>query len=306
MIDHDRLFKELITTFFAEFIELFLPDVALYLNPASLTELRQEVYSDITSGPRYVTDILMQAQFKDEETYFLIHVENQSYSESDFAERMFLYFARLHEKHKKPVYPIALFSYEEPQRLEPDFYEVAFPNKTILRFSFETIQLNRLAWQDFLLRPNPVASALMAKMKIAPQDRPRVKLECLRMLGHLPGLTPARRQMVSGFVDSYLVLDQAEAARFQEELEKIDPPEKEEVMEIMTSWKREGIQQGIQQGKVNLLRLLLSQRLGSPLGPELEERLAKLPESSLDELTLAVRDFNDTDDLTAWLDSHSA
>ena len=30
-MDHDRLFKELISTFFVEFVELFLPDVARYM-----------------------------------------------------------------------------------------------------------------------------------------------------------------------------------------------------------------------------------------------------------------------------------
>jgi hypothetical protein len=28
MIDHDRLFKELISTFFVEFLDLFLPQIA--------------------------------------------------------------------------------------------------------------------------------------------------------------------------------------------------------------------------------------------------------------------------------------
>lgn len=31
MIDHDRLFKELLTTFFVEFLELFLPEVVTYV-----------------------------------------------------------------------------------------------------------------------------------------------------------------------------------------------------------------------------------------------------------------------------------
>ncbi|WP_394795785.1 hypothetical protein [Armatimonas sp.] len=34
-IDHDRLFKELLTTFFVEFVQGFLPDVAAYLDPDS-------------------------------------------------------------------------------------------------------------------------------------------------------------------------------------------------------------------------------------------------------------------------------
>jgi hypothetical protein len=33
MIDHDRLFKELLTNFFVEFIELFFPAIASYLQP---------------------------------------------------------------------------------------------------------------------------------------------------------------------------------------------------------------------------------------------------------------------------------
>ena len=39
MIDHDRLFKELLCTFFREFVEAFLPEVATYLEPDSLVFL---------------------------------------------------------------------------------------------------------------------------------------------------------------------------------------------------------------------------------------------------------------------------
>ncbi|HEY9876014.1 MAG TPA: hypothetical protein V6D12_21465 [Candidatus Obscuribacterales bacterium] len=35
MIDHDRLFKELISTFFVEFLELFFPEVIAYQNKNS-------------------------------------------------------------------------------------------------------------------------------------------------------------------------------------------------------------------------------------------------------------------------------
>lgn len=36
MIDHARLFKELLTTFFVEFLELFLPEVLAYLERDSI------------------------------------------------------------------------------------------------------------------------------------------------------------------------------------------------------------------------------------------------------------------------------
>jgi hypothetical protein len=39
MVNHDQLFKQLLGTFFAEFIELFLPQVSEYLDKTSITFL---------------------------------------------------------------------------------------------------------------------------------------------------------------------------------------------------------------------------------------------------------------------------
>ncbi len=43
---HDHLFKEMLTTFFVEFIELFLPQVAEYLDRESVQFLDQERKTD--------------------------------------------------------------------------------------------------------------------------------------------------------------------------------------------------------------------------------------------------------------------
>ncbi|GEM_PF-3865043 len=49
------------------------------------------------------------------------------------------------------------------------------PDFKVLEFNYRVIQLNRLNWRDFLRYQNPAASALMAKMKIAPCDRQRLQ-----------------------------------------------------------------------------------------------------------------------------------
>ena len=41
--DHDRLFKELLSTFFVEFVALFLPEVRAYLESDSLVSLDKEL-----------------------------------------------------------------------------------------------------------------------------------------------------------------------------------------------------------------------------------------------------------------------
>ena len=226
MIDHDRLFKELLSTFFVEFIELFLPDVMAYLEPDSLTFLDKEVFTDITAGERYEADLLVQAKFRDEPSCFLIHVENQAKAQANFSKRMFRYFARLSEKYDLPIYPVVVFSYDQPKLAAANQFRVEFPEWRVLEFNYRMIQLNRLNWRDYLGQANPVASALMAKMQIVPSDRPQVKAQCLRLLVTLR-LDPARMQLISGFIDTYLNLTESEEQAFQEELGRIEPEEQE-------------------------------------------------------------------------------
>ncbi len=299
MIDHDRLFKELLTTFFVEFVELFLPEVSSYLERQSVKFLDKEVFTDVTSGDRYEADLVVKAQFRGQESFFLIHTEHQARAEANFSQRMFRYFARLYEKFALPVYPVVLFSYDAPRRPEPTSHRVEFPDKVVLEFNYSVIQLNRLNWRDFLRQQNPVASALMAKMNIAPEDRPRVKSECLRLLATLR-LDPARMQLISGFIDTYLRLNLEEEEIFRAEINRFEPVEQEVVMEIVTSWMEQGLQQGRQEGELTVILRQLTRRIGT-VEPELQERIRQLSLAQLEDLAEALLDFSDVADLTAWL-----
>jgi predicted transposase YdaD len=248
-IDHDRLFKELISTFFIEFLELFLPQVANDIDRDSIQFLPLEIFNDVTSGEKKEIDLLVKVKYRQQDTYFLIHVEAQSFSEKDFAKRIFKYFARLYEKYDLPIYPVVIFSFDEPKRAEPTEHQVMFSDLNVLDFNFAAIQLNRLSWRDYLTQQNPVAAALMSKMNIAVEDRPQVKAECLRLLTTLR-LDSARMQMISGFVDTYLRLGAMEEQIFQSTIDTMGLTQQEEVMEIMTSWE----QRALEKVAVNLLR----------------------------------------------------
>lgn len=277
MIDHDRLFKELISTFFVEFLDLFLPQVASQIDRDSIQFLPQDVFTDVTSGEKKEIDLLAQVRYQQQKTYFLIHVENQSYTESEFAKRMFKYFARLHEKYDLPIYPVVIFSFDEPKRAESQNYRVTFPDLKVLEFQFAAIQLNRLSWRDFLTQYNPVAAALMAKMNIAVSERPQVKAECLRLLTTLR-LDPARMQLISGFVDTYLRLDDTEKQVFQAVISTMGLDEREEVMQIVTSWQQEGVE--IERRET--ISTLLKVRFGN-LDSELEAIIPQLMQLSKEE-----------------------
>jgi flagellar biosynthesis/type III secretory pathway protein FliH len=89
----------------------------------------------------------------------------------------------------------------------------------------------------------------MSKMNIAKKDRPKVKVECLRLLANLQ-LDPARTFFISGFVETYLRLNKREERVFQKEIATIQTvAEQERIMQLTNSWVEQGKNQGLVEGK---------------------------------------------------------
>lgn len=303
-MDHDRLFKELLTTFLSRVSGALSSRGVKYIEPGAFEFLDKEIFTDVTSGERHEVDLLVKVRIRGRgDVFFLIHVENQATAQEHFARRMFVYFARLFEKYALPIFPVALFSYDQPLRPEPDHFRVDFPSLRVLDFSFHAIQLNRLKWRDFVRNPNPVASALMTKMQVEPEDRPRVKLECLRMLATLK-LDKARSTLIAAFMDAYLKLTAAEAMVYNRELEAIEPQEREVVTQLTNEWIEQGKLEGRQEGRRELVLRQLQRRLGA-ISDDFAERVSKLPDLKVAELGEALLDFRNSADAQMWLDNNS-
>ena len=176
---------------------------------------------------------------------------------------MFTYFARFYEKFDLPIYPVVLYSFDQPRRLQPSKHEVAFPGFVVNRFQFRVIQLNRLRWRDYITTPNPAATALMSKMQIAQRDRVRVKLQCLRLIATLR-LDPARSHLIAGFVRTYLQMTRVELVELQREVGLLPPEEQNTMLTLTNEW----IEQGIERGRVAEARNLIlrwgTKRFGAP------------------------------------------
>ena len=311
-IDHDQLFKQLLSTFFLEFLDLFARELAHNIDRNSLEFLPQEYFTDLIGGERRAMDLVVRAKLLRRpnepdvgKVSVIIDCEHQSSTQANFQRRMFFYFAQLHREYLEPVYPIAIFSFEEPKRQEQDKYRVKLPGLDVLEFNFLTIQLNQLNWRDFLKQKNPVAAALMSKMKIATAERAKVKVECLRAIATLK-LDPARISILSGFVDTYLSLNTREEAEFDREVASIKKEtEKEKVMQIVTSWMERGVEQGEQKATLKSVLRVLTRRVGElELGET--ERLQQLSVSQLEELLDAALDFTQVGDLMNWLNTHQS
>ena len=121
------------------------------------------------------------------------------------------------------------------------------------------------------------------------------KVECLKQMAKLR-LNPAQARMISKFVDSYLRLEGQEKAMFQAELDRIEPGQKEAVMEVLTSWTEEGVEIG----ERSLVLRLLNRRVGT-LPETIQTQVESLPLERLEMLGEALLDFTGLADLENWL-----
>jgi hypothetical protein len=294
-IDHDALFKLLLTNFFREFLALFTPDLAAALDPAPLVFLDKESFSTLLDPNRREADLVVQAQLQNEAATLLIHLEHQAHADATLDRRMFRYFARFYDAFNLPVYPIALCSYPQPRTLAADRHRLVVVKHTILDFRYQVIQLNRLTWRDFLQTTNPVAMALMTRMAIADHERWRVKAASLRLLAGAQ-LNASQRRLLSQFIDVYVPLTGADKAAFQAAVATFQPREPERAMEIVTSWERDGRVQG----QRLLVERLLARKLGA-VPDNLSQQLTPLSSAQLLALGEALLDFTEPGDLEAWL-----
>ncbi|NNU85039.1 Rpn family recombination-promoting nuclease/putative transposase [Geobacillus sp. BMUD] len=249
-IDHDRLFKELIRTFFEEFLLLFFPDMHEHIDFHHLSFLSEELFTDVTAGEKYRVDLLVETKLKGEDGLIIVHVETQGYVQPSFAERMFLYFSRLYETYRTRIVPIAVFHYDS-FREEPSVFSMEFPFGEVLQFRFFPVALRKKQWREYIRQDNPVAAALLSQMGYTEREKVELKKEFLRMLVRLE-LDEARQRLLLGFFETYVKLTEEEEQQLQSEVKAMETKEREKVLELIISYeqkgKREGLEEGVKRG----------------------------------------------------------
>ncbi len=252
-------------------MECFFPEVHGFLDYSYLEFLSQEIFADVSGGEKKYVDILVKTRLQGDEGVLLIHVEPQSEKQKDFAERMFRYYAILYLRHSLRILPIAVLSHGVKKE-EPAVFKVAFPFQKVLEFEFLMLHLKRKNWREYLKKDNPVAAALMSCMAYTEAEKKRIKAEFLKMLLRLR-LDPARMQLLVGFFEVYLRLDDQDEKEVQRMLhEELPSGEVKEVTEILTSYHVRGRNEGRKEALQDTLVRLLNQKLGY-IEPETENMI---------------------------------
>lgn len=262
---HDLLFKQLLETFFIEFIDLFFPEVSKLMDKDHLIFLQQEIITDINEQEQHIVDILVETRLAGEDGLVLLHVENQSPRVSDYNRKMFKYFARLHEKHQRKILPIVIYAHGS-KLTEPDNYHVEFSFLKVLEFNYLTLQLKKMSWRKYINSNNPVAAALIHKMNYTEQEKIAVKVEFTRMLVNMQ-LDMASNTLLTKFMEKYLILTEQEEEIFAKKIkEELTFEEAARMEQITTSYhekgriegKKEGKREGKREGKVEIAQKMLA------------------------------------------------
>jgi hypothetical protein len=253
-------------------------------------------------------DLLVKTRFRGEAAGFLIHLEHQAQHDPSLGRRMLQYFMLDWCEYDLPVYPIAVLSHKRASAASLSPLVVSFPNKKVMEFNFDVIDLPRMDADSFVKMPNPAALALAARMKSDAQQRISLTEDFFVTLSGIP-MAEREQRLIASFFSSYQPLNRCEALQLQKKLDIVKPDAvREKVMDLTNPFielgKEEGLQQGRQQGEVELVLKLLSRRLG-PLSSAQEKAVRKLPIPKIEALGEALLDFSSRTDLARWLRTHA-
>jgi hypothetical protein len=256
-------------------------------------------------------DVVLQATLAGEEAWLVVHIELQARAETALPHRMFDYAVRLEARHGRPVYPIALLTYDRPRTPAPDMFVRVLGGREIVRFRYHVVQLARLRWQDHCELRNPAVAALMARMNVAAAERPRVQWEGLRQ-GLTLGLGETELRVIADYLDAYVPLSKAQRAELRALIRREGPELEEPLLELSNHWLREGEARGKalgeargralgrQEGALQLARRLVAAKVGG-VSPAVDELLAALPPEALEDLAVAIFGLDDEAALRRWL-----
>ncbi len=289
--DYDSPWKEILTSYFPDFMAFFFPDAYADINwergYVFLDKELRQVTRDAELGRR-LADKLVKVWRKDgEEIWVLVHVEIQGSEEGKFAKRMFVYNYRIFDRYDHPVASLAILTDDRPS-WRPDRYGYTLWGCEMgIRFPVVKVLDHATRWEDLDASANPFAAAVMAHIKARETtkdstERQRWKFALVRRL-YEKGYDRQKITDLFRFIDWLMSLPEELEHLFWQELEQY---EEKKAMPYVTSVERigikkgrqqgleEGLQKGLQKGQTTLLLKQLALKFGSAVDDTVRERIA--------------------------------
>lgn len=313
--EYDSPWKDMLSIYFQEFISFFFPFVDSEIDwdkPIEFLdkELKQ-VTRDAEVGRRFADTLVKVYLLNGQESWLYVHVEVQSQSETDFAERVFIYNNRISEQYGCLVESLVILADDNINWKPHHFSSRAI--RTTKEFDFPIVKLldYKQRWSDLEASRNPFATVVMVHLRSLEtrRDRPQRKEHKLTLIKRLYEQGFSREDIINlyALIDWMMTLPDELEQEFQRELSQYEESKK---MRYVTSIERKGEQRGEIKGKLlgkmlatqQLVIRQLKRRLGE-INSSLVEQVEGLAIESLEQLGEDLLDFSNVTDLEQWLGS---
>ncbi len=199
--------------------------------------------------------------------------------------RMLDYWVRLYRQYECPIEQVVIFLKETTSVAA--YVEQFSTSNTQHRY-----RVIRLWEQD----PTPLLSnpALLPFAALAQTNSPSALLQQVAARVDMI-VEPQQQQNISACIEllASLRFNKNLIRQFLREKLMQESPLYQEIIQ-------EGLQQGLQQGEQRIIMRQLTRRIGQ-VSPELQAQIQRLTTSQIEELSEALLDFSDSDDLISWL-----
>lgn len=258
---NDILWKSILEDIFDDFLKFFFPDAdALFDLEKGFEYLDQELEQLFPPegdqfSPKFVDKLVKVYSRSGREEWVLVHIEVQGYRDHTFADRMFTYYYRIWDKHRKPVTAFAILT-DDCEHYHPlEFVQRCLGTSICFRFnSFKVLDQSE---QDLATSDNPFAQAIfitktaLIGKRLSANDLYRLKIDLAKRLltCNIPKWKIGR---LMNFLQFYVRLGSSELDReFDLEIDRVVgkneiPMTFEET--ILMIVKEEGLEQGLEQG----------------------------------------------------------
>jgi len=199
---------------------------------------------------------MIQIKIDGNPKWVLIHWEQQSKKQPNFAERMLHYFSGIYFHFREIVFPIAMFTDEHVWRKPIETkYKMTLLDHEILEFNFNLIKVKDYTSEEFekIAPENPLTWAYLPMTRYPNDQKTLIKAKALKGIAQTEQNEKKRSHLVR-LVDTYLPLTKEEREQFIEFVKQQSTYKEVYMIETI---KDVGIEQGIgigrEEGKDNLL-----------------------------------------------------
>ena len=266
---------------------------------------------ELSSDPLHADSVILLPEAGAEEVVPILHLEFQTRPDAAIAERMLEYWIRLHRRFRRPIRQVVI-------HLKPTASPLARIEELVIdttRHRFTSLRLWELEAAPLLADPALLPLAVLTRPGEGPPEQ--MLSQVRQRLQAIPDPDQRRRitsgcQLLAGLtfpqdaIQRFLAMSILEDSSVYQFIVSKGLAEGRELglQQGLEEGLEQGLEKGLKQGRqeeaLTLLQRQLERRCG-PLEAAQRTRLATLSLEQLEELGLAVLDFEGPADLAAWL-----